>query len=144
MCLILFHFQSTTVITYKPKNVQKPLSCNLNHCEMFSCILGMEDDTALSIIDPITLNIDINGDNKLEVSLFYQFRIIYLNSIWFQAQLQYLTVRFSYHDMKMFLQILNSLPKQFLSGQKSSGTQNYSVGKFLVAAWHYYTYIDES
>ncbi|XP_045474860.1 vacuolar protein sorting-associated protein 13D isoform X2 [Harmonia axyridis] len=101
--------KSTTVITYKPKNVQKPLSCNLNHCEMFSCILGMEDETALSIIDPITLNIDINGDNKLE------------------AQLQYLTVRLSYHDMKMFLQILNSLPKQLLSGQKTNETLNYSI-----------------
>ncbi|XP_044753631.1 vacuolar protein sorting-associated protein 13D [Coccinella septempunctata] len=101
--------KSTTVITYKPKNIQKPLSCNLNHCEMFSCILGMEDETALSIIDPITLNIDINGDNKLE------------------AQLQYLTVRLSYHDMKMFLQILNSLPKQLLSGHEPQGSLNYSA-----------------
>ncbi|KAL3268817.1 hypothetical protein HHI36_007913 [Cryptolaemus montrouzieri] len=100
--------KSTTVINYKPKNVQKPLSCSLNHCEMFSCILGMEDDTALSIIDPVTLNIDINGSNKLE------------------AQLQYLTVRLSYHDMKMFLQILNSLPKQMLSGKTSHEKQSYS------------------
>jgi hypothetical protein len=26
---------------------------------MFSCILGMEDETALSIIDPVTVNIDV-------------------------------------------------------------------------------------
>lgn len=48
-------------------NLEKPLSCSLNNCEMFSCILGMEDDTALSIIDPITLNMDVNKEKTLEV-----------------------------------------------------------------------------
>ncbi|KAK9889536.1 hypothetical protein WA026_006891 [Henosepilachna vigintioctopunctata] len=99
--------KSTTVVTYKPNNVQKPLSCSLNHCEMFSCILGMEDDTALSIIDPITLSIDVNGNKKME------------------AQLQYLKVRLSYYDMKMFMKILNSLPKQMLSSQSLQGKQTY-------------------
>lgn len=37
---------------------------------MFSCILGMEDETALSIIDPVMLNIEINKDRILEVSIF--------------------------------------------------------------------------
>lgn len=76
------------------------MSCNLNNCEMYSCILGMEDETASSIIDPVTLNIDINRDKVLEVLL------------------QRLIIRVSYFDMKMFLQILNSLPKQMLSGKK--------------------------
>lgn len=44
------------MINYKPQQRDKILSCNLNHCEMFSCILGMEDETALSIIDPVTIN----------------------------------------------------------------------------------------
>jgi vacuolar protein sorting-associated protein 13D len=52
-------FQSTTVVSYHPILADKPLSCNLNHCEMFSCILGMEDETALSIIDPVTVNMDV-------------------------------------------------------------------------------------
>jgi len=26
---------------------------------MFSCILGMEDETALSIIDPVTVNMEV-------------------------------------------------------------------------------------
>lgn len=63
---------------------------------MFSCILGMEDETALSIIDPVTLNVDINEERTLEL------------------QLHMLTVRFSYHDMHMFIRMLNSLPKQIL------------------------------
>lgn len=52
---------------YRPYNAEKILSCNLNNCEMFSCILGMEDETALSIIDPVTLNIELNKDHILEV-----------------------------------------------------------------------------
>ena len=60
----------------------------------------MEDETALSIIDPITLNMDINKDHILE------------------AQLQFLTVRLSYHDMCMFLQMLNSIPKQMFASKE--------------------------
>jgi hypothetical protein len=47
------------VLSYRPILADKPLSCNLNHCEMFSCILGMEDETALSIIDPVTVNMEV-------------------------------------------------------------------------------------
>lgn len=57
----------------------------------------MEEETALSIIDPVTLNMEIKNENVLEV------------------QLQTLTVRLSYNDMQMFMQILNSLPKQIFA-----------------------------
>ncbi|CAH1990127.1 unnamed protein product [Acanthoscelides obtectus] len=88
--------KSTTVLKYRPYNQEKPLYCSLNNCEMFSCVLGMEEETALSIIDPVTLNIEINKDNVLEV------------------QMQFLIVRLSYHDMCMFKKMLNSLPKQII------------------------------
>nr|CAI5831310.1 unnamed protein product [Callosobruchus analis] len=88
--------KSTTVLKYRPYNQEKPLYCSLNNCEMFSCILGMEEETALSIIDPVTLNIEVNKDSVLEV------------------QLQFLIVRLSYHDMCMFKKMLNSLPKQII------------------------------
>lgn len=93
--------KSTTVVTYYPSHIEKPLSFSLNNCEMFSCILGMENETALSIIDPITLNMDMNKDNTLEI------------------QLHYLTVRLSYHDMKMFMLMLDSLPKQMFAERSS-------------------------
>lgn len=92
--------KSTTVVKYRPNHLEKPLSCSLNNCEMFSCILGIEDETALSIIDPITLNIEVVKDGLMEI------------------QLQFLTVRLSYHDMCMFKQMLDSLPKQFMTGQE--------------------------
>lgn len=73
------------MITYRPQVSEKPLSCNLNHCEMFSCILGMEDETALSIIDPVTVNIEIVLDNlvktlKVRVLIFCQ--IVKLLRFW--------------------------------------------------------------
>lgn len=51
---------------------------------MFSCTLGQENETALSIIDPIVLTVDLLKDGLLEV------------------QLQFLTVRLSYYDICMF------------------------------------------
>ncbi|KAK4875461.1 hypothetical protein RN001_011883 [Aquatica leii] len=102
-------FKSTTVLSYKPYVIEKPLSCNLNNCEMYSCILGTEEETALSIIDPVTLNLEINKNQTLEV------------------QLQTLMVRLSYHDMRMFLQILNSLPKQMLKSKTETTLQSSSL-----------------
>ncbi|XP_054285267.1 intermembrane lipid transfer protein VPS13D-like [Macrosteles quadrilineatus] len=89
--------KSTTVITYRPLVMEKPLSCNLNHCEMFSCILGMEDETALSIIDPVTVNIEIVLDKGVKT---------------LKAQMVHLSLRLSYHDVRMFSQMLESVPKQ--------------------------------
>ncbi|XP_060529289.1 intermembrane lipid transfer protein Vps13D isoform X2 [Cylas formicarius] len=97
--------KSTTVIKYRPNHPDKPLSCSLNNCEMFSCVLGVEEDTALSIIDPITLNVDVAKGGVLEV------------------QLQFLTIRLSYHDMRMFQQMLDSLPKQMLAWRSRESVQ---------------------
>lgn len=35
--------KSTAVLAYRtdPQNAEKPMSCNLSHCELFSCILGL-------------------------------------------------------------------------------------------------------
>lgn len=72
-------FQSTTVITYRPLEIQKPVSCNLNHCEMFSCILGMEDETALSIIDPVTVNMEITRRQLHDGTIVKVLRVIRLS-----------------------------------------------------------------
>lgn len=86
--------KSTTVVSYRPVEINKVMSINLNHLEVFSCILGNEDETALSIIDPVTINLDLKR-NVLDVQL--QKRLF---------------IRLSYHDLKMFTQMLQSIPKQ--------------------------------
>ena len=48
------------MISYRPQLQERPLSCNLNQCELYSCILGYEEESALSIIDPVTINIEVN------------------------------------------------------------------------------------
>lgn len=98
--------KSTTVLAYRSalQCGEKPLSCNLSRCELFSCILGLEDETALSIIDPVGASFDLTQEKCLEI------------------QLQPLSVRLSYHDITMFTRMLSSLPKQTLwAKQRSNG-----------------------
>lgn len=105
--------KSTTVVTYKPGVKDKPLACNVNNCEVYSCVLGSEEETALSIIDPVTLNIDVfnHPHSTLELSLHH------------------LSIRLSYRDMRMFTRIISSLPSQLLSTQQSDNeiTQDHIV-----------------
>ncbi|XP_076684056.1 vacuolar protein sorting 13D isoform X4 [Andrena cerasifolii] len=96
--------KSTAVLSYRsaPQEGEKPLSCNLSHCELFSCILGLEEETALSIIDPVGASLDLTQDKCMEVHL------------------QPLCVRLSYHDVTMFSRMLSSLPKQTLVAKQRS------------------------
>ncbi|XP_014236722.1 vacuolar protein sorting-associated protein 13D isoform X1 [Trichogramma pretiosum] len=101
--------KSTAVLAYRSKsqNGEKPLSCNLSHCELFSCILGLEEETALSIIDPVGASLELTAEKCLEIHL------------------QPLSVRLSYHDVNMFTRMLRSLPKQtLLARQRSSLDEN--------------------
>lgn len=91
--------KSTTVLSYRPIEVNKVMSINLNHLEVFSCILGFEEDTALSIIDPITINMDVK-QNILDIQLQKR-----------------LCIRLSYNDVKMFIKMLESLPNQTKNAQ---------------------------
>lgn len=86
--------KSTTVLSFRPHELNKIMSLNLNHLEVFSCILGCEEETALSIIDPITINIDWK-----------------LNTLDVQLQKR-LCVRLSYNDLKLFMKMIESLPNQ--------------------------------
>lgn len=96
--------KTTAVLSYRstPQKGKKPLSCNLSQCELFSCVLGREDETALSIIDPVGASLDLTQDECLEI------------------QLQPLCVRLSYHDVTMFSRMLSSLPKQTLWAKQRS------------------------
>ncbi|CAD1471583.1 unnamed protein product, partial [Heterotrigona itama] len=96
--------KNTAVLSYRsvPQEGEKPLSCNLSHCELFSCTLGLEEETALSIIDPVGASLDLTVDKCLEI------------------QLQPLCVRLSYHDVTMFSRMLSSLPKQTLVAKQRS------------------------
>ncbi|XP_055636021.1 intermembrane lipid transfer protein Vps13D isoform X3 [Toxorhynchites rutilus septentrionalis] len=93
--------KSTTVVSYRPHEIAKTMSINLNNLEVFSCILGSEDNTALSIIDPVTINMDLRR-GVLDVQLQ-----------------KHLCLRLSYHDVKMFQRMLESLPSQTKNARSS-------------------------
>lgn len=97
--------KSTTVLSYRPVEVNKVMSINLNHLEVFSCILGCEEDTALSIIDPITINMDVK-QNTLDIQLQKR-----------------LCIRLSYNDVKMFIKMFESLPNQTKNAQNREQKQ---------------------
>ncbi|KAM7310382.1 vacuolar protein sorting-associated protein 13D isoform X1 [Ixodes scapularis] len=107
--------KSTAVLTYHWEHVERPLSCNLQNLEVFSCILGIEEDTALSIVDPISVYIDLverpSTSHAPGPSHILQVGTMNMN------------LRLSYHDVKLFLKILDSIPKQsFFGGIKGQQT----------------------
>ena len=122
--------RSTTVIAYRPDMTDRPFSCNLNNAEVFSCVLGNEEESALSIIDPVTINFEIASrnvgnlppkgltdlvadDHDLAASTDRKGGAIlgtYERTA--EIQLQQLNVRLSYHDWLMFQTILESFPRQ--------------------------------
>ena len=56
------------------------LHCSVDNLELFSCIVSNEDDTALSILDPVSIGVelksleglDMKGTHLLEVCLLLQ------------------------------------------------------------------------
>lgn len=56
------------MITYRPAFVAQPVSCELNELELFSCVLGLEEETALSILEPAALHVKLLADHVLHVS----------------------------------------------------------------------------
>lgn len=104
--------KSTTVVSFKPGQKNEPLSCNLNHCEVFSCVLGMEDETALSIIDPVTISMDLKcqGRSKNDAR-GNEDQVLVIQTT------EQLNVRLSYHDVRMFMQMILSLKQQTVSAR---------------------------
>ncbi|XP_033641822.1 vacuolar protein sorting-associated protein 13D-like isoform X2 [Asterias rubens] len=104
------------VLTYKMENKENPLSCSLEGLEVFSCCLSNEGTTALSIVDPVTVNAELKAN---PMSISSQGRMSGLMDVMeahrtLEVHIQALNIRVSYHDARLFLAIMNSLPAQML------------------------------
>lgn len=112
--------KSTAVLRYKPQASDKVLRCSLGSLEVFSCCLMAEEDTALSIIDPMTISIELNANPLPEFKPSSTSTTLGLLSVpetqlkqlLLEVSFNTMNIRVSYHDMMMFLAILNSLPGQ--------------------------------
>ncbi|XP_071432103.1 intermembrane lipid transfer protein VPS13D isoform X4 [Pithys albifrons albifrons] len=105
--------KGTTVLTYKPKLLDRPFSGSLFGIEVFSCRLGNEQETALSIIDPVQIHMELvgsasypSGSGLLDAFNSEDFPPI------LEIQLQALDIRLSYNDVQLFLAIAKSIPQQ--------------------------------
>lgn len=57
--------KTTAVMAYRPNHPsERPVTCSLQSLEVFSCVLREAEDTALSIIDPVTLLVELNSSHK--------------------------------------------------------------------------------
>lgn len=86
--------KSTTVFSYKPGSNIVPISVDINHLEIFSCILGSESASSLSIIDPFSLNMELRNTS---------FHTVIPNPVY---------LRVSYNDAMLFSRMLRSIPNQ--------------------------------
>ncbi|XP_030881268.1 vacuolar protein sorting-associated protein 13D [Leptonychotes weddellii] len=80
---------------------------------VFSCRLGNEHDTALSIVDPVQIQVELVGNSSYQNSsgLMDAFNSEDFPPI-LEIQLQALDIRLSYNDVQLFLAIAKSIPEQ--------------------------------
>lgn len=59
ICFISF-LQGTVILTFlSVPDREKLLNCSIDGLELFSCSLSNEDETALSILDPVTIALEV-------------------------------------------------------------------------------------
>lgn len=103
----------------------EPFNCSLERLEVFSCVIGNEQEqTSLSIVDPLNITISLTSKAispfKKRVDIDSEHILI--------IDIMSINTRLSFNDITLILKILNSLPKQtesFTNKQKSS-TNNIS------------------
>ncbi|CAH2268708.1 jg9244 [Pararge aegeria aegeria] len=118
--------KSTTVITYRAADVARPVVCELNELEVFSCVLGLEEETALSIVEPAAVHAALHADHVLHVAVGT------------------LNLRLSYHDMRMFAAMLQSLPAQARVALSVSGDCTRGLIRLIVSDYWKNTHCSKS
>ncbi|KAM6924954.1 intermembrane lipid transfer protein VPS13D [Xenentodon cancila] len=103
--------KGTTVLTYKPRLLDRPFSGSLAGIEVFSCRLGSEQDTALSIIDPVNIQVDLCGSPTYQSTsgLLDAFNVEDIPPL-LEIQFPALDIRLSYNDIQLFLSIAKTIP----------------------------------
>uniref|UniRef100_A0A3P9N194 Vacuolar protein sorting 13 homolog D n=1 Tax=Poecilia reticulata TaxID=8081 RepID=A0A3P9N194_POERE len=102
--------KGTTVLTYKPRLLDRPFSGSLAGIEVFSCRLGSEQETALSIIDPVNVQLELCGSPTYPSSsgLLDAFNVEDIPPL-LEIQFPALDIRLSYNDIQLFLSIAKSI-----------------------------------
>uniref|UniRef100_A0A3Q2P4M1 Vacuolar protein sorting 13 homolog D n=1 Tax=Fundulus heteroclitus TaxID=8078 RepID=A0A3Q2P4M1_FUNHE len=126
--------KGTTVLTYKPRLVDRPFSGSLAGIELqvFSCRLGSEQETALSIIDPVNVQVELCGSPTYQSSsgLLDAFNVEDIPPL-LEIQFPALDIRLSYNDIQLFLSIAKSMSAIQLSHLQNLGFKKEDCKKAL-------------
>jgi vacuolar protein sorting-associated protein 13D len=117
----------TLVLTSKESDCgERSLNMSLSDMELFSCQLGSEDETALSIIDPASVSVSLEPQSLLSKSQLAKSSshtdITVLPTLEISAHAG-ANIRLSYRDIELFLAILSVLKRQ-LQGQSLLSSSN--------------------
>ncbi|EDV24211.1 uncharacterized protein TRIADDRAFT_57473 [Trichoplax adhaerens] len=124
--------KGTAVLKFCPHLAsERPLSCSLQGLEIFSCNMSDIDGSALSIVDPFQLLIELNSATELSSKAFgltdatqQQLPALELSAT------PSLNTRVSYQDVQLFITILNTLSRtKFGSESKKSANEAPSLNK---------------
>lgn len=112
----------TAFIEYNQRKLNRPFESCLQSMELFSCQMSAIEETALSIIDPVTFNIYLTAKNSLNLNDEFVNALTNLKGklIDDEVKMDYildittdkLKLRFSYLDFKLFLRLVESISKQ--------------------------------
>uniref|UniRef100_A0A3B4T2L0 Vacuolar protein sorting 13 homolog D n=1 Tax=Seriola dumerili TaxID=41447 RepID=A0A3B4T2L0_SERDU len=127
--------KGTTVLTYKPRLLDRPFSGSLAGIEVFSCRLGSEQETALSIIDPVNVQVELCGSPTYQSSsgLLDAFNVEDIPPL-LEVQFPALDIRLSYNDIQLFLAIAKSIPTS--SAPLPSGSDTSTTSSTEPTATH--------
>jgi len=117
----------TAFIEYNQRKLARPFESCLQSVELFSCQMNAIEETALSIIDPVTFSILLSAKNTLNNSSInndeeyclrqqldtYKNNPSAYSEFSVDISAEMLKLRFSYLDFKLFLRLLDSINKQF-------------------------------
>ncbi len=112
----------TAYVEYNQRKINRLFESCLQSVELFSCQMSAIEQTALSIIDPVTFSIFLTAKNS--PSLDDEFNNIHSDEIFkldyiLAVSTDKLKLRFSYLDYKLFIKLIESISKQLeLSNQK--------------------------
>ena len=105
----------TAFIEFNERNSNRPFESCLQSVELFSCQMNSIEESALSIIDPVTFNIYLIAKNSLNPDESESENIHKTQPTDFMLDIstETLKLRFSYLDFKLFLRLIESIKKQF-------------------------------
>ncbi|XP_057301627.1 intermembrane lipid transfer protein VPS13D-like isoform X2 [Hydractinia symbiolongicarpus] len=121
--------KTTAVFAYRPDALsQKLITCSFENLEVFSCQLSQPEESALSIVDPVSFLIELNSHRAFKRCVTGFYRAVKKKTT-LEVQLQApVNIRVSYHDVEIFRRILNSARSQIqnaLQGEsQSAGVDN--------------------